>query len=157
MSQPFYFSSCPSSSLHYSSSRPPRLFRSLFLPLSLSPCVKVMQLIFLCLFIFQSWFWNVGSRQKPYTPPPHQRAQPPLPRFTPLAPAVSVRPERSPTRAHIPALQFEICIMAVPAQLIPANGVTRTHSLNSCRYFSVKTCVVPTNHSQFILIRSWMC
>lgn len=27
-----------------------------------------MQLIFLCLFIFQDWLWNVGSRQKPHQP-----------------------------------------------------------------------------------------
>lgn len=37
-------------------------------PLFLS--VKVMQLIFLCLFIFQDWLWNVGSRQKPHRPLP---------------------------------------------------------------------------------------
>lgn len=41
---------------------PPALSISLFLS------VKVMQLIFLCLFIFQDWLWNVGSRQKPHRP-----------------------------------------------------------------------------------------
>lgn len=44
-----------------------QLPQSLFLSLFLS--VKVMQLIFLCLFIFQDWLWNVGSRQKPLCPP----------------------------------------------------------------------------------------
>ena len=43
---------------------PPALSISLFLS------VKVMQLIFLCLFIFQDWLWNVGSRQKPHRPLP---------------------------------------------------------------------------------------
>lgn len=38
--------------------------------ISLFLSVKVMQLIFLCLFIFQDWLWNVGSRQKPRRPLP---------------------------------------------------------------------------------------
>lgn len=38
------------------------------LSISLFLSVKVMQLIFLCLFIFQDWLWNVGSRQKPHRP-----------------------------------------------------------------------------------------
>lgn len=50
-----------------SASPSPQLPQSLFLSLFLS--VKVMQLIFLCLFIFQDWLWNVGSRQKPLRPP----------------------------------------------------------------------------------------
>lgn len=40
------------------------------LSISLFLSVKVMQLIFLCLFIFQDWLWNVGSRQKPHQPLP---------------------------------------------------------------------------------------
>lgn len=47
----------------------PLLFHPpLLLSISLFLSVKVMQLIFLCLFIFQDWLWNVGSRQKPHRP-----------------------------------------------------------------------------------------
>lgn len=92
-------------------------FPPLLLPQSLSLflSVKVMQLIFLCLFIFQDWLWNVGSRQKPHRPLPFapSLSSPPPTASLPSLPALT-RPKTlgqegvwrnatSPTPPHSPS------------------------------------------------------
>lgn len=158
MSQPFYFSSCPSSSLHYSSAHPPRLFPSLPPSFTLALC-EGHAIDFPLSIHFSVLFLKRGKQTKAI-PPPYQRTQPPLP----LIHTARTRRQHPPWEepdpdSHSCTAVWEICIMTVPAQLIPANAITWTHTLNICVfcYSSVKTCVESTNHLQFILIWHWMC
>lgn len=63
--------------------------------------VKVMQLIFLCLFIFQDWLWNVGSRQKP------RRLRPSIALLSCTFPSPSPPPQAPPPRPQFPCVPSE--------------------------------------------------
>lgn len=136
MSQPFYFSSCPSSSLHYSSARPPRLFPSLPPSFTLALCEG--HAIDFPLSIHFSVLVLKRGKQTKAIPPPTSAHSLPSP-----ASRRSYPPSASTLRGAGPGLTFLHCSLR--------DRRDRTGPAHSRKHHSLNICVLSTDHPQFIL------